>query len=288
MERIRSSIKTWFVFVKFEHTIFALPFAYMGAILAEKGIPPLSKWVWITLAMIGARTAGMSLNRIIDREMDAKNPRTKDRALQKGTIRLSRAKLLVVFSILLLVFAAWRLNPLCLILSPVALFFLATYSYMKRFSWTTHFVLGGVLACAPVGGWLAVRGHFALLPLFLGGVVLFWVAGFDVIYTCQDVSFDREAGIHSLPVRMGIEGALFFSTVFHLISLLFLLGVGVLEHLGFIFWIGWMVVSLILLIEHWMISPRDLSRVNQAFFVMNGWVSVVLFAAIFVDSVWFR
>jgi len=258
----------------------------MGAILAREGIPPFSKWFWITLAMIGARTAGMSLNRIIDREIDARNPRTKNRALQRGEIRLSQAETLTGFSIILLVLAAWRLNPLCLLLSPLALLLLSVYSYMKRLSWLTHFVLGSVLACAPIGGWIAVTGHLDTLPLLLGGVVLFWVAGFDVIYTCQDVAFDQEAGIHSLPARLGIGRSLFLSTGFHMVSLLFLLAIGLLRSLGPFFWIGWGLVSLILLIEHRLISPQDLSRVNQAFFVMNGWVGVILFVAILIDMVW--
>ena len=288
MEGIRPSLKTWLEFVTFEHTIFALPFAYLGAILAARGVPPFSKWVWMTLAMVGARTAGMGLNRIIDREIDAKNPRTKNRPLQRGEIRLSWARLLVLCSILLLLFAAWRLNPLCLVLSPLALFFLSTYSYMKRFSWATHFVLGLVLACAPVGGWIAVTGQIGATPVLLGGAVLFWVAGFDVIYTCQDVVFDREAGVHSLPVRVGVARALFFSGLFHGLSFLFLFAVGLLNASGLFFWIGLGMVSFILFIEHRMISPRDLSRVNRAFFVMNGWVSVVLFIAVFADRVWFR
>jgi len=283
---LQKRLRVYLEFVKFEHTVFALPFAYMGAILAREGIPPFSKWFWITLAMIGARTAGMSLNRIIDREIDARNPRTKNRALQRGEIRLSQAETLTGFSIILLVLAAWRLNPLCLLLSPLALLLLSVYSYMKRLSWLTHFVLGSVLACAPIGGWIAVTGHLDTLPLLLGGVVLFWVAGFDVIYTCQDVAFDQEAGIHSLPARLGIGRSLFLSTGFHMVSLLFLLAIGLLRSLGPFFWIGWGLVSLILLIEHRLISPQDLSRVNQAFFVMNGWVGVILFVAILIDMVW--
>lgn len=279
-------LKTWFEFVKFEHTIFALPFAYGGAVLAQKGIPPLSKWLWLTLAMVGARTAGMALNRIVDRGIDAQNPRTQNRPLQTGLLHLSQARGLVVLSIGLLLMAAWQLNPLCLLLSPVALLLLSTYSYMKRFSWLTHFVLGLVLACAPIGGWIAITGRLAMLPILLGGAVLFWVAGFDVIYTCQDVAFDQRAGIHSLPVRVGIGRALLFSTLFHLVSLLLLLTVGVLEHLGPFFWAGWMAVAAILSVEHRLISPGDLSRVNQAFFVMNGWVSVLFFAAVFMDIAW--
>ena len=281
-------LKTWFEFVKFEHTLFALPFAYLGAVLAQRGIPPFSKWFWIALAMVGARTAGMALNRIIDREIDAKNPRTKDRALQKNVITLPQAKFLVFFSLFLLLFSAWQLNPFCRALAPLALFLLFSYSYIKRFSWSTHFVLGLVLACAPIGGWVAIDGRLPLLPILLGGSVLFWVAGFDVIYACQDVPFDRTFGIHSLPARFGVARALFFSTLFHLISLALLLCVGLLGKLGPVFWVGWALAALILLAEHRLISPHDLSRVNQAFFVMNGWVSAILFAAVFVDRAWIK
>ena len=278
-------LKTYLEFVKFEHTIFALPFAYMGALLAEGGFPPFSKWLWITLAMVGARTAGMSLNRILDREFDRENPRTKNRPLQNGRMTLRQAKGLTCVAILLFVISAWSLHPLCLSLIPLALFFLFIYSYMKRFSWTTHFVLGLVLACAPVGGWMAVTGRLSAVSLLLGGAVLFWVAGFDVIYACQDLGFDQKRGIHSLPVRVGIDRALSLSTQFHLLSLLLFLGVGVLAFLGTFFWIGWGVISIILLVEHRLISPHDLSRVNQAFFTMNGWVSVILFAAVLADKV---
>ncbi|MBI4436304.1 MAG: UbiA family prenyltransferase [Candidatus Omnitrophica bacterium] len=278
-------LKTYMEFVKFEHTIFALPFAYLGAVLAQRRIPPISKWFWITLAMVGARTAGMALNRIIDRKIDTQNPRTKDRALQKKTITLPQAKLLVLFSLFLLLVSAWQLNPFCIVLAPLAIFLLFTYSYVKRFSWSTHFILGSVLACAPIGGWVAIEGRLALLPILLGGSVLFWVAGFDMIYACQDVAFDRTFGIHSLPARFGVAQALFFSTLFHLVSLALLLWVGFLGRLGPIFWLGWALATFILLVEHRLISPQDLSRVNQAFFVMNGWVSVILFIAVTLDQI---
>ncbi len=276
-------LKTYLEFVKFEHTIFALPFAYVGAILAGQGIPPPAKWFWITLAMVGARTAGMALNRIIDREIDSKNPRTENRPLQKGLLSLNKARWLVFFSVLLLLVAAWQLNPLCLALFPVALLFLSLYSYVKRFHWTTHLVLGSVLACAPVGGWMAISGRLSPAAFLLGAAVLFWVAGFDVIYTCQDVAFDSAYGIHSLPARFGLKPALFLSACFHLTSLGLLAGLGFWDRLGPFFWVGWLGVALILVWEHRLISPEDLSRVNQAFFVMNGWVSVVLFAAVFAD-----
>jgi len=286
MERVRASLGTWFEFVKFEHTIFALPFAYLGAVLAQGGIPPFSKWLWITLAMVGARSAGMALNRIIDRDLDAKNPRTKNRALQTGRIQLSQAKTLVFFSSILLLVSAWKLNPFCLLLFPAALLILAAYSYAKRLTWATHFVLGIVLACAPIGGWLAVQGKVSFLPLLLGGSVIFWVAGFDIIYACQDMGFDRTFGVQSIPARFGLDRALLFSTLFHLVSIFLLALIGITGKLGLFFWFGWALSSLFLLIEHRLISSRNLSRVNQAFFVMNGWVSVVLFVSLLVDKAW--
>lgn len=286
MEGIRAVISVWFEFVTFEHTVFALPFAYLGAVLAYQGIPPFSKWLWITLAMVGARTGGMSLNRLVDREMDAQNPRTKERPLQKGLISLGQARALVFASLTLFLFSAWQLNPLCVWLSPFAFFLLFLYSYVKRFSWGTHFVLGLVLACAPVGGWVAVTGELSFFPFLLGGAVFLWVAGFDVIYACQDVSFDRSVGIHSLPARFGVAPALWCSTLLHVASLLCLFGAGLLGSLGLFFWLGWGVAASILLVEHRLISPHNLSRINQAFFVMNGWVSVVLFTAVFCDRLW--
>jgi len=281
-------IRTFFEFVKFEHTIFALPFAYIGAILAARGVPDGATWFWITLAMVGARTAGMGWNRIIDREIDAKNPRTQNRALQTGRITLPQAKVLVTLSLLVLIFAAWQLHPICLALFPVALFLLWIYSYVKRFHWATHLVLGLVLACAPIGGWVAVEGRLTFLSLLLGSFVLFWVAGFDVMYACQDVAFDQRSRVHSLPSRFGVSRSLQVSAFFHLMAMACLVFLGVAGSLGMVFWIGWVVVAFILLMEHRLISPQDLSRINQAFFTLNGWVSVVFFVAVFMECAWRR
>ena len=274
---------TYLEFVKFEHTLFALPFAYLGAILAKEGIPSAQQWLWITLAMVGARTAGMGLNRIIDRKLDALNPRTRNRPLQTEQMSLAEAKRLVGGALVLFIVASVRLNPVCLMLLPFAACLLFAYSYAKRFSIATHFVLGSVLACAPIGGWVAVRGRLDLLPLLLGLSVLLWVAGFDIIYSCQDYDVDRREGVHSLPVALGIGPALAVSRRLHLGCAALLAAVGFLSHLGVLFWAGFASAVVFLLWEHRLVRPEDLSRVNQAFFVMNGWVSVVLFASVLLE-----
>ncbi len=289
MERVRpviTRIKILLEFVKFEHTLFALPFAYLGAILAKEGMPSPREWFWITMAMVGARSAGMGLNRIIDRDLDAANPRTQVRPLQTKRITLAQAKALVIGALLLFILSAVMLKPICLLLLPLATTFLFLYSYVKRFSWATHFVLGTVLACAPIGGWVAIRGELNLIPILLGFSVLFWVAGFDIIYTTQDYDVDRRQGIHSLPAQLGISKALSVSRLLHLISFVLVASVGVLEKLGLLFWLGFLGAGMFLIWEHRLIHPEDLSGVNQAFFVMNGWVSVVLFAAVLLDKVW--
>jgi len=272
--------------VKFEHTIFALPFAYLGAILACGGIPSLYYWIWITLAMVGARTAGMALNRLIDRYIDAKNPRTQMRALPKGLIPLRQAWLLVCGSFILLLFSAYKLNPSCLILSPFAVAMLVIYSYLKRWTWLSHLGLGLVLACAPIGGWMAIQERLDIIPLLLGLGVLFWVTGFDIIYGTQDVDFDRQSGLYSIPQSFGIAHALITSRFFHIFTIVALLMIGVLDNLGLYYWFGVITTTILLVYEHRLVSPTDLSRVNQAFFTINGWISVGLFGFTVADVVW--
>ena len=280
-------IRTYLEFVKFEHTVFALPFAYLGAVLAKEGIPSPSEWFWITMAMVGARTAGMGLNRIIDRDLDAVNPRTQIRPLQTKRMTLAEARRLVEMALVVFVLSAVMLKPICLLLLPLAGALLFLYSYVKRFSWATHFVLGMVLACAPIGGWVAIQGRLALVPVLLGLSVFCWVAGFDIIYSCQDYEVDRRHGIHSLPANVGIAKALLVSRLLHLTSLFLIAGVGVSARLGSLFWFGLLGAGIFLIWEHRLVHPEDLSRVNQAFFVMNGLVSLVLFATVFLER-WLR
>ncbi|MBU0699996.1 putative 4-hydroxybenzoate polyprenyltransferase [bacterium] len=271
--------------VKFEHTIFALPFAYLGAILACEGIPSLYYWVWITLAMIGARTAGMALNRLIDRCIDAKNPRTQNRALPRGLIPLGQVWLLILGSFILLLFSAYKLNPLCLILSPLAVALLVCYSWMKRFTWLSHLGLGAVLACAPIGGWLAIHGRFDIIPMILGLGVLLWAAGFDLIYATQDVDFDRQNRLYSIPQSFGIKNALLISRSFHILTVVALIVIGNMASLGLYYLFGVAITTILLIYEHRLVSPTDLSRVNQAFFTINGWISVGLLGFTIVDVI---
>jgi len=278
-------LKTYLDFVKFEHTLFALPFAYLGAILAERGIPSFYDWFWITMAMVGARTAGMALNRIVDRDLDALNPRTRNRPLQTKQMTLAEAQFLVGVAFVLLVISALMLDPLCLSLLPIAAALLFLYSYVKRFSWLTHFVLGLVLACAPVGAWMAVQGQLGGVPILLGLAVVCWVAGFDIIYACQDYEHDRQQRIHSLPVRVGIGKALGISRLLHLGCLGLIVSVGLLSRLGLVFWIGLLGAALFLWRQHRLVSVGDLSRLNEAFFVMNASLSIVLFIAVFLDGI---
>ncbi len=272
--------------IKIEHTIFALPFAFMGAFFAADGIPSMEKIGWILLAMVSARSAAMAFNRLADLAMDSVNPRTAARALPRRLIGRGFVIGFVVAASLLFVFAAAMLNRLALKLSPVALAIILLYSYTKRFTWLTHFVLGLSLACAPVGAWIAVTGRLAPLPLYLGVVVVLWVAGFDIIYACQDIDFDRQAGLHSFPARFGVSAALRLSALLHL-SMIVLLGLVLWkEQVGTLSLTGLALVAALLAYEHSLVKPTDLSRVNTAFFTVNGWISVLLFVTTGIDILW--
>ena len=271
-------MKKYLSLVTFAHTIFALPFALLAAVLAAQGLPPLPTLFWILVAMVGARSAAMAFNRIADRGIDAVNPRTQARDIPAGRVSVASASVFCAISAAVFVFAAWRLNPLCLALSPVALLVVLGYSYTKRFTALAHFVLGLGLAIAPVGAWIAVTGAIALPPVVLGLSVLFWVAGFDVIYSLQDEAFDRAHGLFSLPARLGARRALNVSTVFHALSLALLYGVFVLVHGGLLFGLGVVLAGVFLVRQHVLVKPGDLSRVDGAFFTANGWLSVAVFA----------
>lgn len=267
--------------IKFAHTIFALPFAFTGALLAAGGLPTLWQTVWIVLAMAGARTTAMAMNRLIDAEIDARNPRTAVRAIPAGLIGKGLTFVFIVAAIALMLFSAYMLNPLCLKLSPIALFFLLLYSYCKRFTSLAHVVLGICLAAAPIGAWVAIRGTIDSPALVLGGVVLFWVAGFDILYALQDLEFDRTAGLHSIPVLLGVNGSLWAARVFHLIMIGLLFTLYNLMHLGPIFLAGILITVAMLLYEHLLLKDGNLEKLDAAFFNMNGYISVaiVLFTA---------
>jgi 4-hydroxybenzoate polyprenyltransferase len=263
--------------VTFSHTIFALPFALLAAVLAAGGVPEAGKVLWILVAMVGARSSAMAFNRIADRAIDAVNPRTEARDIPAGRVSVASASAFCFLSAAVFVLAAWRLGPLCLALSPVALAIVLGYSYTKRVTALAHVVLGLGLAIAPVGAWIAVTGGFAATPILLGLSVLFWVAGFDVIYSLQDEAFDRAHGLFSLPARVGARRALDVSTAFHAASLVFLYGVFVLSRGGALFGAGVVLAGVFLVRQHVLVSPQDLSRVDGAFFTANGWLSVAVF-----------
>lgn len=269
--------------IKFEHTVFALPFAIMSAFIASDGLPPLDKCGWILLAMIGARSCAMAFNRLVDAKIDGNNPRTAMRAIPAGLITTGSVWIFTVASAALLVFSAYKLNPLAFALSPVALVITMGYSFTKRFTSLSHFWLGLSLSIAPIGAWIAVKGKFDWIPMLLGLSVLLWTAGFDIIYACQDFEFDRKNRLHSIPARIGIRKALWLSSALHLITVSILVGLAVLPNLGALYLIGVGVVTLILIYEHAIVSPSDLSRVNLAFFTLNGMVSLVLSALSVAD-----
>ena len=262
--------------IKFEHTVFALPFAIMSAFLASETLPGWSKLGWILVAMVGARSCAMSFNRLADAEIDTQNPRTKRRAIPAGLLRKSEVWAFTIFSSFLLVVAAHQLNPLAFNLSPVALATIMLYSYTKRFTSMSHLWLGLSLSIAPIGAWIAIKGQFDVLPLLLGLAVMFWTAGFDIIYACQDLDFDRRQGLYSIPAQFGIYSALWISTALHAITVILLVVIWYISPLGLIYLVGVGLVSVILIYEHAIVKPHDLSRVNLAFFTLNGAVSLIL------------
>ena len=263
--------------IRFSHTVFALPFALASAVLAAGGGISWRQVAWILVAMVAARSAAMGFNRLADQALDARNPRTAGRELPRGAIARSEVWVFVAASAATLVVASAMLNPLCLALSPVALAVVIGYSYTKRFTALSHLFLGLALAMAPVGAWLAIRGRFEATPVVLGLAVLFWVAGFDIIYACQDEAFDRAEGLHSLPARFGAARALGLARLFHVIAVALLAAVGALAALHPVYFAGVAAVAGLLVYEHSLVRADDLSRVDAAFFTVNGWISLGYF-----------
>ncbi len=280
---IVSRIAVFLEMIKFSHTIFALPFALTGALLAAQGLPTWQQIFWIVMAMIGARTAAMGLNRVIDAEIDGENPRTKGRAIPAGLLGKGTVVLFIVLAILLMLYAASRLNPLCLKLAPVALFSLVLYSYCKRFTALAHVVLGLCLGAAPVGAWIAIRGSIDLPAVLLGLAVLFWVAGFDILYALQDLEFDRARGLHSIPVRLGVNGSLWTARLFSLVMVALLAVLCSLLPVGGFFLAGIVAATMLLCYEHWLLRAGNLARLDMAFFTMNGYISIIIFVATLLD-----
>ena len=282
-------IRNYGSLVRFSHTVFALPFALASVALAWPSHPvTLRNLLWILIAMVSARSAAMAFNRLVDRRFDAHNPRTENWELPQGTVKVWEAVLLTVMSAAIFVYAAYQINLICFLLSPVALAILFFYSLTKRFTWASHLFLGLALSLAPMGAWLAVAGSpIDLLelatPFFLGLAVLFWLAGFDIIYALQDLEFDRKEGLRSIPVRFGIAGALRLSSLFHVCTVIFLAAVGLSAQMGVVYWFGFVIVSIILFWEHRLVTPTDLSRINRAFFDFNAYVSVGYLLTIVAD-----
>jgi 4-hydroxybenzoate polyprenyltransferase len=270
--------------IKFEHTVFALPFALISLLVATAGRPPLRTLLWVVVAMVGARSAAMAFNRLVDRHHDAANPRTADRHLPVGAVSVAGTAIFTGLGAALLVLASAMLNPLCLMLSPVALAVVLGYSFMKRFSALAHLVLGLGLAIAPVGAWLAARGEFAPFPLWLAAGVMFWVAGFDTIYGIQDVEFDRRAGLHSLASRLGVARALIVSRVFHVLAVACVAAAfRRADPLGIVSLVGVGVMAGLLAWEQAIVRSGDMRHIDKAFFTINSWVGMILLAVVLVD-----
>jgi 4-hydroxybenzoate polyprenyltransferase len=287
--RLAERLSNYAGLVRFSHTVFALPFAFASLALAWPTHPvTLRVFLWVVVAMVGARSAAMGFNRLADRKFDSLNPRTKVWELPQGKVKVWEAVLLTALASLVFIFAAYQLNPTCFALSPVALAIVFFYSLTKRFTWMSHLFLGLALSLAPIGAWLAVTEVPLALdelatPFFLGLAVVFWLAGFDIIYSLQDREFDRKQGLFSVPVRFGVAGALRLSSFFHLCTVFALALVGQTAQMGIIYWLGVVAVSAILFWEHRIVTPNDLSRINKAFFDFNAYVSIGYFLATLGD-----
>jgi 4-hydroxybenzoate polyprenyltransferase len=265
--------------VRIQESLFALPFAYMGMLLAAHGLPSLHAFLWVTLAMVGARNAGMAFNRVLDREMDALNPRTANRHLPRGLLQPWELTVVGLGCLLLFFVAAAQLNPLALFLSPLAAIFVVGYSLCKRFTWLTHLALGLTLSIAPAGGWIAVTGALSWEVALLSFIVATFAGGFDIFNTCLDFDFDRAHRVYSLPARFGLETAFWVSRLLHTATSLGLLALGLLLHLAWPFYVGWAIATVLLIYEQSVLSPSDMSRFRSVFLPVNAAISVVLLLA---------
>jgi 4-hydroxybenzoate polyprenyltransferase len=278
-----SRVALYLRMIKFSHSVFALPFALTSVLIAAGGLPSPAKLFWVIIAMVSARSGAMGLNRVIDRKLDALNPRTRGRELPSGKIRAADALFFSIFSLAILVFSAYMLNPLCFRLSPLAIAAIGAYSFTKRFTWASHFVLGIAISAAPLGAWIAMRGTFdmEIIPLTLA--VIFWLPGFDVLYALQDVDFDRSHGLHSIPARFGVARSLLVARLLHATSWSMLALTGLIFGLGALYWAGVLLAAGLFIYEHSLVRPDDLSRLDMAFFNMNGYISVAVFIFTLLD-----
>ncbi|NIO17514.1 MAG: 4-hydroxybenzoate octaprenyltransferase [Deltaproteobacteria bacterium] len=282
---IFARIRTYLELVKFSHTVFALPFALTGMFLAARGFPDAGTLFFILLAMVGGRSAAMGLNRVVDAEIDRANPRTRDRHIPKGLVKKREAWTLIAVSFLLLLFSAYMLNPLCFRLSPLLIAVLLLYSYTKRFTWASHIVLGLALGAAPLGAWIAVKGAVDPRILLLSFAVMFWVAGFDIIYALLDIDFDRTYGLHSIPRLLGPGKAITVARICHACMASLLLGIYHFFSLSFLYLAGFLVCVALLLYEHSLVREDDFSRLDMAFFNVNGYISITFCLFTFLDIV---
>ena len=270
--------------VKIEHTVFALPFAYVGAFLAVGGVPAAHDLVWITVAMVGARSLAMALNRLIDARIDARNPRTATRELPAGRLQPAQVAVFSLVSLAVFLAAVWQLDPLVRWLWPIPVAGFVIYPYLKRFTWTSHLWLGAVDGLAPVGAWVAIRGDLPWQAWALGAAVACWVAGFDLFYSLFDAEFDRREGLHSWTTRFGVQGTFLGSRALHLLTVAALVAAGLGLEVGLLYWLGVAVVALLLAYEHSLVRPDDLRRLDAAFFAVNGVISIAFFAFVLADS----
>lgn len=283
MPDVLSKIKIILEMIKFEHTIFALPFAFTGALLALGGLPSLRQSFWIVVAMVGARSAAMGFNRWADRDIDAENPRTRTRALPLGLVTPAQVLAFIIASSSVLMLAAYMLNPLSFALSPLALVIVFFYSYTKRFTFLSHAVLGLAIAGAPMGAWIAVTGRFEFPALVLGLAVLSWLVGFDILYALQDREFDQGAGLHSVPQRFGVRTSLLISRSAHLVTMICLFWLYMLLPVGMTYLLGVLIALGLIVYEHSLVREDDLSKLDIAFFNMNGYISVTIFVFTLLD-----
>jgi 4-hydroxybenzoate polyprenyltransferase len=275
--------RLYYRLVKFEHTIFALPFAYVGAVLAAGGIPSGHDLLWITVAMIGARSLAMALNRLIDAGIDAANPRTATRELPSGALTKARVVAFCIGSLVVYLGAVWQLDPFVRWLSPIPVIAFVVYPYLKRFTWLCHLWLGAIDGLAPVGAWAAVTGNIPWQAWALGGAVAAWVSGFDLFYSLFDVDVDREQGLHSWATRFGERGAFIGARALHLATIVLLAAAGIGLDVGVLYWVGVLIVAALLFYEHTLVRPGDLRRLDAAFFTMNGVISIAFFVFVLAD-----
>jgi len=278
-------IKTFFHLIKFEHSIFALPFAYLGLFLAEGGWPRPSVFFWVSIAMVAIRTAGMCLNRLIDESIDRQNPRTKDRSREIDFLKRSVLWLITICALILFIFCASQLNRLCFLLSPIPIFLVWLYPHLKKFTWFSHFILGMILGIAPYAGWLASHGEWSWIPFLLTVAVMTWVSGFDLFYALQDVAFDQTHHLKSFPAQFGIQTTVRTVHVLHGITLFTLAFFGFILNMGIWYWLGYLAAFFLILKEHRLVMRFGIAKLNEAFFNMNAWVSVVIFTAVALELI---